>query len=1114
MPVSIPDFWTLLVASRLASRSSIPKLQEQFSQVKGADTQGNVVTLAQWLISQGTISRYQAKVLLAGHAGPFAYGDYTVFDRHGEGRLQGAFRALHPATRHRVLLWFHSGAVVQNPQWWAILTEQVGTFGPVVDSNVARVYHLCDIGQFKFTVLEDLQGEAAEERLRKGPLPWAAACRMIRQVAKGLTKLFELGQMHGAIRPHNVWIDEQENAKLLLPPVARDPLAIPGYIELNAPDPSGQLNRQADYLAPEMARPGQAQDSRTEVYALGCTLFHLIAGKPPFRGRDPLSKLASHAGERIPSLESAGVPALVDQALTGMMAKDPDRRYQHPRQVADVLTQLLEKLEPAQLKWRASAISNKLPEYEAWLQPYRLAPESAQNEIPEISMPPILAAGLQSQQHPEPTDMFISLGSASPQNFATVESQAGRPAAVAPARPAAARPGPIGPASPVRPRVPPPMPARPTSPSAPTDQTGPTVQSEGTSAAIASTAPRASAPAAEPSAKMVFPPDDADFMSSITAQPRRKPQSVRQKSTMLIGVMSAVCLALAIVLWLTLRHHFQANSPEQAGGPGSATTNDAGATAAISGNKDGNQGEAAGKRGTEPTSHGDDAKDAAAPAPAGRDGENKGSTKGTDSAATKGAGAVGDPPGDGSGAKPTADDGKILWASPTSGARVSVANLPAGAQIILFARPAELMRNAEADKILAALGPEVDAARRELESITASSMADIEQLTVAWPDAASAPSAPFSVVQFARPLDSKKLLSSLGQQTDQIGAGLAGVVQTPQGPSIFSPPTGGGKVLLVGPNPSIEEAAKSPGEAPPLRREIEKLLTATDSQRLVTLVWIPGAVGGDLAANGPWARLVTAARSFFGEGVRAASLSAHLTDENLFLELRVLGAVDRSADAIQKQMRERVEHLALDAEAYLAGLNLQPYGRQLLLRFPQMLRVMAEFTRTSVEGDQIVMRCYLPVAGAHNLLAGTELALAEGLGSAGADAAARSTAGPETIAQRLKRITSLNFARDTLENAVRLLAEDVGVKYEILGPDLQLEGITKNQSFGLDEKNKPADEILRNIMLKANPDGKLVYVVKPKQPGGDEVLLITTRAAAAKRGDTLPSELAAAPPKR
>ena len=85
-------------------------------------------------------------------------------------------------------------------------------------------------------------------------------------------------------------------------------------------------------------------------------------------------------------------------------------------------------------------------------------------------------------------------------------------------------------------------------------------------------------------------------------------------------------------------------------------------------------------------------------------------------------------------------------------------------------------------------------------------------------------------------------------------------------------------------------------------------------------------------------------RFFFSDNVRAASFSAHLTGENLFLELRVLGAVERSAEAIQKQMRERVEHLASDAETYLAGLNLQPYGRQVLLRFPQMLRVMTEFT--------------------------------------------------------------------------------------------------------------------------------------------------------------------------
>ena len=116
------------------------------------------------------------------------------------------------------------------------------------------------------------------------------------------------------------------------------------------------------------------------------------------------------------------------------------------------------------------------------------------------------------------------------------------------------------------------------------------------------------------------------------------------------------------------------------------------------------------------------------------------------------------------------------------------------------------------------------------------------------------------------------------------------------------------------------------------------------------------------------------------------------------------------------------------------------------------------------------------------------------------------------MAQKLKRLTTLSFPNENLEKALNLLADDIQVKVEILGGDLQLDGITKNQPIrDLDEKNKPAEEILRTIMRKANPDGKLVYVIKTPPSGGDEELLITTRAAVVKRGDKLPPELVAAP---
>ena len=104
--------------------------------------------------------------------------------------------------------------------------------------------------------------------------------------------------------------------------------------------------------------------------------------------------------------------------------------------------------------------------------------------------------------------------------------------------------------------------------------------------------------------------------------------------------------------------------------------------------------------------------------------------------------------------------------------------------------------------------------------------------------------------------------------------------------------------------------------------------------------------------------------------------------------------------------------------------------------------------------------------------------------------------------EKLARRITLTFTRDTLEKSIQMLAEETGLPMEILGGDLQLEGITKNQSFGLDERDKPAEEILRRILANSNPDGKLVYVIRTKD--GMETLEITTRAAAAKRGDTLP----------
>ena len=315
---------------------------------------------------------------------------------------------------------------------------------------------------------------------------------------------------------------------------------------------------------------------------------------------------------------------------------------------------------------------------------------------------------------------------------------------------------------------------------------------------------------------------------------------------------------------------------------------------------------------------------------------------------------------------------------------------------------------------------------------------------------------------------------------------------------------------MVAPDVLIKDVIGAAGAPPTMSRYLEAIAPNADADRDVNLLIAPSYLLTDGRAffSGPLTPLQTPFASFFGDDARGALVSLHF-DGNFFVELRVLGAADKDLDNLSGLFASRVRVISTNVENNLDALNLHPYDRKLLRRFPEWMRTVGDYTRNGVEDGQAVLRCYLPSIAAHNVLMASELALAE-QGSGAAVANNPASGGPakaQTVAEMLKKKTSLAFPRDTLERSLQLLFDDVGVKYEILGGDLQLEGITKNQSFGLNETDKPADEILRKIMLLANPDGKLIYVIKPKTPGGPDMVFITTRASAEKRGDKLPPEL-------
>ena len=480
------------------------------------------------------------------------------------------------------------------------------------------------------------------------------------------------------------------------------------------------------------------------------------------------------------------------------------------------------------------------------------------------------------------------------------------------------------------------------------------------------------------------------------------------------------------------------------------------------------------------------------------------------------------------------DDPALPWASPTEGPRPRLAYLPPGSQLILLARPADLAADPEGRLVIQALGPEVEAGLSRLAAWCGCDVADIESVQAGWQaDGGAAVVGGYAVRLVAGrtlPGDDAERRRAWGPTT--IRAVEGETVHVGEEFSFWVPAAEADQVLVVAANgsgtardqeaaePLIDQlvnraAAAADGADDALQadlpRELEELVAMLDADRHLTLFGSPHYLltQGRVVLAGPLARLAEPLEDLFGDAVKAAAVSAHVSDQ-CYLELDAIATLDVRARDLARQLAAHLEGLPDAVERSCLALDPDPYGRILVMRLPQMLRVMVASMRSGSEGGGAILNAYLPRPAGHNLALAAELALAQSPGvAAGARPPAPAPPAAAGALARLERKITLVFTKDTLEKSLQMIADEIGVPLEIVGPDLELEGITKNQSFGLDARDRPAREILREILAKANPDGKLVYVVSGQ--GDDERILVTTRAAAEQRGDTLPPGLEAAP---
>jgi serine/threonine protein kinase len=467
----------------------------------------------------------------------------------------------------------------------------------------------------------------------------------------------------------------------------------------------------------------------------------------------------------------------------------------------------------------------------------------------------------------------------------------------------------------------------------------------------------------------------------------------------------------------------------------------------------------------------------------------------------------------------------LPWASPTAGRPPALTYMPPGAQLVLLARPADLLQTDEGELFVRALGPRVESGIDMLTTLCGTGLDGVEEILGGWQAGEPGPDQGDVlggwVVRLAEPVDmatdrqaragawGATKEEKVGGETIHLGKTL----------SFWFPSAEQGRVLAIAPAVLLRQMVEAAGEAGDeadagdrlpagLSPDMESLIGMLDDTRHVTLLGSPHYLlyDGRPVLAGALARLVEPIHRFFGDDVKAAAVSLHFGD-NFYLELDAVPSRDEPVKSLAQRLATGVDSWGDAAEDAVASANLHEYGRKLVMRLPTMIRALAANARSGPEGRAAVLNAYLPHHAAHNLVLASELALEQPAGRAGA-AVGTAAAAPTAAAAatgglaRLQQKISLTFAKDTLEKSVQMVADEIGVPIEILGGDLQLEGITKNQSFSLEERDKTADAVLRAILAKSDPAGRLIFVVRKQ--GGEESLAVTTRAAAAKRGDTLP----------
>jgi eukaryotic-like serine/threonine-protein kinase len=273
--------------------------------------------------------------------GPLA-GRYRLEEVIGRGGMSTVYRAtdtvLGRTVAVKILL---AGLADEDPDYVARFKREARAAAALRDPAVVAVYDVGVDGERRFIVMEYVDGRSLAALLGGGkPLAVDEAVRVGEQVANALGTAHRHGIVHRDIKPANVMIVGDGTVKVLDFGVAR-------MLDGTTITREASVLGTAAYMAPERAL-GQPGDARSDIYSLGCLLYVMLTGAPPFRGELAAALLHQHVNATPRPVRElrAEVPAALDALVAEMLAKSPQNRPKSADEVRDRLPAAIDPTAP------------------------------------------------------------------------------------------------------------------------------------------------------------------------------------------------------------------------------------------------------------------------------------------------------------------------------------------------------------------------------------------------------------------------------------------------------------------------------------------------------------------------------------------------------------------------------------------------------------------------------------------------------------------------------------------------------------------------------------------------------------------------------------------------